>query len=144
MNGVIGSENTIPWHHKADMRRFKELTTYHTIVMGRLTYESMGRPLHNRRNIVITSKKIDGVECAEMLSEAIRRSDGLIWLIGGASIYREGMSFAQELDITIVPETISSANVVYFPWINPKLFKINSMVYDQENNLTYIKYAREF
>lgn len=145
-NGVIGVNNTIPWKHKADMKRFKELTTNHTVVMGRNTFESFGeRPLPNRQNIVITRNSQcyhPDVWCAGSIKDAIEMSDGLIWLIGGERIYREGMDFAQELDITIVPETIDTSlgNPIYFPWINPNIFKLHSTQYDQDNKLTHVIY----
>ena len=146
-NGVIGisdenGKGTIPWRHKADMKRFKELTTNHTVIMGRLTYESMGRLLPNRRNIVVTGNVYEGVETAKSLKEAIDKSEGLVWLIGGAGIYREGMAFVDEIDITIVPETINNPTAIYFPWINPRAFNAASIVMDADSGLTHVLYRR--
>ncbi len=94
-NGVIGVENCLPWHLPADLRHFKQLTTSHTVVMGRKTYESIGKPLPNRQNIVISRQKnyiADGCIVVESLENAIeiaRKSDAeKVFIIGGAEIYR--------------------------------------------------------
>ena len=94
-NGVIGVENRLPWHLPADLRHFKQLTTSHTVVMGRKTYESIGKPLPNRQNIVISRQKnyiAEGCIVVESLKNAIeiaRNSDAeKVFIIGGAEIYR--------------------------------------------------------
>src|SRR5579862_2400548 len=92
--GVIGVDNRIPWHHPGDFRRFKRVTLGTTVVMGRKTFESMGKPLPGRRNIVVTRSPIDapGVENVRSIEEALALAGSAdVWLVGGARIYEEGM-----------------------------------------------------
>jgi dihydrofolate reductase len=100
-NGVIGRNNQLPWHLPADMKFFKQLTTGHTVIMGRKTYDSIGRPLPNRRNIVISRQEdisIPGVEVMSSLGAALKacmREDE-VFIIGGGTIY------AKALDLDVV------------------------------------------
>lgn len=90
-NGVIGSKNTIPWNLPEDMKFFKETTTGHTVLMGRKTYESIGRPLPNRRNIVLTKNSdlvVKGVEVYTSLEDIKYSKNENIYVIGGAEIYK--------------------------------------------------------
>src|SRR5436190_24023626 len=88
-NGVIGKDNKLPWHFSADLKFFKNLTTGHTVIMGRKTFESIGKPLPNRENIVISrlpQADKPGVEFASAIEEAIARAQSeKIFIIGGAS-----------------------------------------------------------
>ena len=109
LNGVIGNSatNNIPWDIKEDMRHFKNKTAGKTVVMGTNTYNSIGKPLPNRKNILITSKPdpyslIDNLHCHGSLNEALDTNDGAI-LIGGQGIYKEGMELGPDtLYVTIV------------------------------------------
>jgi dihydrofolate reductase len=112
-NGVIGRDNAMPWHLKSDLKRFKAITTGKPIIMGRKTYESIGRPLPGRTNIVVTrdaSFKADGVVTAPSLDvaydiakeDAVRRLVTEIMVIGGADIFRQWMPRADRLEITEV------------------------------------------
>ena len=93
--GIIGKDNTIPWHYSADLKRFKRLTTDNTIIMGRKTWESLPiKPLPNRRNIVITRSSIKDIECFQSIDEALQTCEGDVWFIGGAGIYQEAMQKA--------------------------------------------------
>ena len=109
-NGVIGKDGKMPWDLdlKEDLERFKKLTLNHTIIMGRKTFESLPfRPLKNRKNIVITSHAIEGydgkIEKFKSLKDAIehaKKTDDKIFLIGGVSIYKEGLNYADTLELT--------------------------------------------
>ena len=106
-NNVIGGENKLLWHIREDLQRFKTLTSGHAVVMGRKTWESLGRPLPNRTNIVITRNpdyEPDGALVAQSLEAAIElaKGDGEIFVIGGGEIYRQAMSIADRLYITHV------------------------------------------
>lgn len=118
---VIGLDGALPWHYSADLKRFKRLTTGKTIVMGRLTWESIGsKPLPNRRNIVVSRKGVDGVECVENLRavfDITERDD--IWVIGGGQLYRAAFEYLNLLDITWVPDIVDDPSAVTFPEINP-------------------------
>lgn len=119
-NHVIGLNNDLPWHLPADLRYFKEKTTGNTIIMGRKTFESIGRPLPNRRNVVITRSDLDfpdGVEVIHDL-ETIeewneRHPDKNFFIIGGGNIYRQAISFADRLYITWIDEEFTGDT--YFP-----------------------------
>lgn len=128
-NGVIGKDNKLPFYYPEDLANFKKLTTGCNVIMGRLTYESIGKPLPNRNNIVITRRFIDGITVAKTIRDAINMCNenncNDIWIIGGASIYQEGMNFADEIHLTITKDYIEG-NVVKFPWINPLAFDVKS------------------
>ncbi len=119
-NHVIGLNNDLPWYLPADLRYFKEKTTGNTIIMGRKTFESIGRPLPNRRNVVITRSDLDfpdGVEVIHDL-ETIkewneRHPDKNFFIIGGGNIYRQAISFADRLYITWIDEEFTGDT--YFP-----------------------------
>jgi dihydrofolate reductase len=104
-NRVIGRNNALPWHLPADLKRFKALTMGHPVVMGRKTYESIGRPLPGRRNLVITRNRgysAPGCEVVHSLDAAIAacRDAQEIFVIGGAELYRESLPRAHCLEFT--------------------------------------------
>ncbi|MEO1483809.1 MAG: dihydrofolate reductase [Myxococcota bacterium] len=121
---VIGLDGTIPWHYPADLKRFKRLTVGTTVVMGRLTWESLPRkPLPDRRNIVVTSRDLAGVETAESVAEATARVEGTLWYIGGARIYADAMALTDVIDMTWVPDRIDAPDAVRFPEIDLERFR---------------------
>jgi dihydrofolate reductase len=104
-NRVIGKNNALPWHLPADLKRFKALTMGHPVVMGRKTYESIGRPLPGRRNLVITRNRdysAPGCEVVHSLDAAIAACRGAqeIFIIGGAELFRESLPRAHCLEFT--------------------------------------------
>lgn len=120
--GVIGRANTLPWYLPADLRRFKQLTTGHTVIMGRKTYESMGRPLPNRKNLVITGSKDfrpAGVTLVPSMEDALKlaKDDGDVFVIGGARVFEAALPVADRLELTRVHAAIPGD--VYFPPFNP-------------------------
>jgi len=117
---LIGVNNTIPWQHKGDLKRFKELTTNSTVIMGRLTFESLGsKPLPNRTNIMISSQdfNIEGILHFKSVGEVLQHIESAqdIWIIGGATIYNSFLPFIQSFDVTLVPDNIDVENGVYLP-----------------------------
>ena len=118
-NGVIGKDGGLPWHIPEDLKYFKANTTGHAIIMGRKTYDSIGRPLPKRRNIVVTRNaelKIEGVEVVTSLEAAIelaRTEDEEPRIIGGASLYRDALPLATRLFLTRVQRTVEGDT--YFP-----------------------------
>jgi len=116
--GIIGKDNSIPWHYSADLKRFKGLTLGKTVIMGRRTWESLPvKPLPDRRNIVITRSSLDGVECFPSIDDALGTCEGDVWFIGGAGIYREALGKADIIDMTLVPDNVSGEGCVEFPKI---------------------------
>lgn len=104
-NGVIGTNNALPWKMPSDLKRFKRLTLGHTIICGRKTYESIGRPLPGRTTAIISRNpeyQVEGCHSYTSLESALwhHTGDQKIFCIGGAQIYKEALEFASELDIT--------------------------------------------
>jgi dihydrofolate reductase len=107
-NQLIGGKNKLLWHLPKDLMRFKKLTSGHPIIMGRKTFESIGKALPNRTNIVITRNKkwnYPDVLVSSGISEAIKMANDIdenIFIIGGAEIYKQGISYCSNLEITEV------------------------------------------
>jgi dihydrofolate reductase len=122
-NGVIGRGGDLPWRLSADLRRFKELTMGHAILMGRKTYESIGRPLPGRHMIIITRQpdfRAEGAEIAAGLDEAFRlaadRKDDECFVIGGGEIYDQARPRADRIYLTRVHAAVDGD--AYFPPLN--------------------------
>src|SRR5512139_225026 len=119
LNRVIGVRNAIPWHLPEDFKWFKSVTTGHVILMGRKTFESIGRPLPNRMTIVLTrsSNPIAGVQTVSSLDELRDPKLGLtereIFICGGAQVYREALPFCSDLFLTLVNRTVEGDT--FFP-----------------------------
>src|SRR3990167_8007223 len=104
-NNVIGKKNKLPWHLPADLQHFKKMTMGKPIIMGRKTFESIGRPLPQRDNIVVTRQtnfKATGCIVAHSLDEALARLKEReeVFIIGGAELYKEGLFIAENLYLT--------------------------------------------
>jgi dihydrofolate reductase len=103
-NRCIGRDNTLPWRLPADLKRFKQLTLGHTLVMGRKTYESIGRPLPGRTSIVVTRQRDyapEGVQVAHSLEQALALARGTeVFIAGGADLYRQAMDRVRRLYLT--------------------------------------------
>ena len=123
-DGAIGCENKLIYWLPNDLKRFKALTTGHTIVMGRCTFESLPKgALPNRRNVVLTKNSdfiAENIETFSSLEAALAscQSDEEVYVIGGASVYREALPLADRLCLTLVHDTPARADV-FFPWLNP-------------------------
>ncbi|MEU0094867.1 dihydrofolate reductase [Kribbella sp. NPDC006257] len=106
-NGVIGRDNDLPWRIREDLQHFKQLTLGHTLVMGRKTYDSIGRPLPGRRTVVVTRQhdwEADGVEVVHTVEEALKQ-EGEIYVAGGGEIYRQAFPYADRLELTEVDQS---------------------------------------
>ena len=141
--GIIGKDNTIPWHYSADLKRFKKLTTDNTIIMGRKTWESLPiKPLPNRRNIVITRSSIKDIECFQSIDDALQTCEGDVWFIGGAGIYQEAMQKADIIDMTLVPDNVNGEDCIYFPTIDKSWIEGNTNVLEDDPKLRHKIYTR--
>jgi dihydrofolate reductase len=121
-NQVIGRDNRLPWHLPADLQRFKQLTMGHTIVMGRKTWESIGRLLPGRRTVVVSrdaSLRIEGARVVHSLEQALAESAGdeEIFVIGGEQIFRLALPLAHRVYLTIVE--IEVAGDTFMPPLDP-------------------------
>lgn len=120
---VIGADNGIPWHHREDMRHFRRTTLGHAVIMGRATFESIGKPLAKRRNIVVTRNRalsIDGCEVVHSLAEAValaREGDAEPFVIGGAQLFREALPKVTRIYLTTVPG--EHEGDTFFPALDP-------------------------
>ncbi|MDC0977305.1 dihydrofolate reductase [Methylophilaceae bacterium] len=137
-NYAIGLNNSLPWHLSDDLKRFKEITTGHQIVMGRKTYESIGRPLPNRDNFVLTRNaklQIDGINVIKSLND-IPSSDKKTFIIGGGEIYTQLINSCDELLVTKIHCEIDGD--AYFPIIDLSVWSlINQSEKFTENDLEY-------
>lgn len=124
-NWIIGREGKLPWKLSEDLKRFQKLTEGHTVIMGRKTYESIGRPLPKRTNIVITRKtgwKAEGCIIAHSLEEALElarkeSTEDEIFVIGGAEIYKLALPHADTIYLTMVKAVVEGDTS--FPALNP-------------------------
>ncbi len=121
-DGVIGRGNALPWHLPEDLQHFKATTLGHPIVMGRRTFESIGRPLPGRRNIVVSADphwSHAGCERAGSLEDALRRCAGLpeAFVVGGARLYRQAMAIADRLIVTDIDLAVEGD--AHFPDVDP-------------------------
>lgn len=121
-NRVIGADGTMPWHLPADLAHFKKLTTGHPILMGRRTFESIGRPLPQRRNLVLTRDRAFGhedVEVVHELDEALGRiaADEELFVIGGEEVYRLALPRATRMHLTLIHTELHGD--AWFPAFDP-------------------------
>jgi len=131
-NNVIGTDNQLPWHLPADLQYFKSLTVDHPILMGRKTYDSIGRPLPKRTNIVITRDQSfhhDGLQIAHSIDQAIdfcrEKNYDEVFIIGGDTIYSQTIHLADKLYITRV-DTHIEKGTAFFPLIDMNQWKLIS------------------
>ena len=141
--GIIGKDNSIPWHYSADLKRFKRLTLGKTVIMGRRTWESLPvKPLPDRRNIVITRTSLDDVECCPSIDGALATCEGDVWFIGGAGIYQEALGKADIIDMTLVPDNVSGEGCVGFPKIGDEWDAGPVEELETDGNLKHQTYTR--
>jgi dihydrofolate reductase len=120
-NRAIGRDGGLPWHLPADLRHFKNLTIDHTVVMGRKTFDEVGRPLPRRRNVVVTRQRdwsAEGVEVVHGLDAALElvRGEAEVFIIGGAEIYRQALPRTDRIYLTRVETEVEGD--VFFPEID--------------------------
>nr|AIA17737.1 Dihydrofolate reductase [uncultured bacterium] len=118
-NNAIGKDNQLLWRLPNDLKHFKQITSGHTIIMGRKTYDSVGKPLPNRRNIVITRQNmnIEGCEVVNSLDAALAlcANEPEVFIVGGAEIYKQAMPLTDTIYLTIVHQSFEGDT--YFPEI---------------------------
>lgn len=158
----IGKNNALLWHMPADMKHFKEITTGHTVIMGRKTFEAIGRPLPNRKNIVITRDRDymkDGIHTVNSLDEALRlvslengknfeenQDEVEAFIMGGGEIYKESIDKANKLYITKIDQAFDADT--FFPVIDETVWQKTSEEKHEpdENNIypyTFLTFERK-
>lgn len=144
-NRVIGLDGKIPWKIKGEQRRFRELTIGNTVIMGRRSYEEIGKPLPNRDTIVISrtsSYEGEHIKTAPSLKEAIAMvNKGDIYISGGGKLYEEALEIVDKIYITVIDmETVGDT---FFPEFNEQEFKlVEQEAYDADIPYTYYTYER--
>lgn len=141
-NCLIGKENDLPWRLPADLQYFKQTTTGHTIVMGRKTFESIGKPLPNRNNVILTGNKDyhhEGVKVIHSIDELVSlEGESELFVIGGATVYEQTMHVATRLYVTHIDEVFEGDT--YFPEIDSSVWREVSRkqgVKDEKNPYAY-------
>jgi len=140
---VIGKDNQLLWHLPADLKHFKQLTTGHPVIMGRKTFESIGKPLPNRVNVVVSRQQnlnIEGVTVVHSLEEALKTVESCdeCFVIGGGELYRQSLHLTDKLYLTQVHANFDGDT--YFPEINFaewKLIEKNDFQEDEKNKYSY-------
>jgi dihydrofolate reductase len=150
-NNVIGKENSLPWNIPEDLKRFKQMTSGHTILMGRKTFDSIGRPLPNRQNIVMTKDENfekEGIKVINDFDEAlelIKESNEDVFVIGGSKIYELFEPVANSLAITRILKDFEGD--AFFPDINWELWQIEKEenFFDEKSNIEckLIEYSKK-
>ena len=147
-NNGIGINNTLPWRLPEDLAFFKRITSGHAIIMGRKTFDAIGRPLPNRRNIVVTRNPAwaqAGVETTNSLDQAVAiAGEGEVFIIGGAQIYRDAISLADRLIVTEIDAAFACD--AFFPPVDPAHWQIESReTHHSESNgwdYSFVMYRR--
>lgn len=142
-NGVIGREGKMPWHIREDLQRFKRLTLGHPVVMGRKTWESLGKPLPGRVNLVVTRQpgyQAEGARVVASLDDALAlaaKDDPLVFVIGGGEIYRQALPRADRVELTRVRQRVEGDAT--FPDLGPEWRETAREEHDGYAFLTYEK-----
>lgn len=124
-DGLIGRNGTLPWHEPADLKHFKTTTIGHAIIMGRRTFESIGKPLPGRRNIVITRREtIPGVDTVPSLAAALdlcrARGESIAFVIGGAMVFADALPLANEMIVTWIEQPELTGDTYFPEWNRDK------------------------
>ena len=143
-NREIGVDNQLLWHLPKDLKHFKEITSGHPIVMGRKTYESIGKPLPNRTNIVVSRKKDwfeEGILIVGSLKEALKfakKIDENVFILGGGNIYEQTIDLVDKLEVTLVDAELNADT--FFPKIDEKIWRKTDEICqekDEKNNYNF-------
>ncbi|GGE67657.1 dihydrofolate reductase [Pedobacter psychrotolerans] len=146
-NREIGKNNQLLWHMPADLKFFKQTTSGHTIIMGRKTFDSVGRPLPNRRNIVITrdaSLQIEGVEVVNSFEQALEitnTEEKPIFIVGGAEIYRQALPETDTLYLTTIHHQFDADT--FFPEFDRSEWEVVSSEHHQADEKNKYDYTFE-
>ena len=144
-NRVIGIDNKLPWYLPEDLKRFKRLTTEKVVLMGRKTYESIGRPLPNRTNIVLTrdlNYKADGVLVYNNLEEVLPIFKDIV-VIGGSEIYKQFMRKSDVIELTLIDKDFDGDS--FLPEIDEEIYNVSNIESFNNGDFDYhfITYKRK-
>ena len=142
---AIGKDNALLWHISEDLKYFKKITSGHSVIMGRKTFESIGRPLPGRKNIVVSRSPLGRTDIEQafdleaLLKSLSRKRKEEFFVIGGGSVYASAMKYARRLYITRVYSKAEGADA-FFPEIDEKKWAVvekSEILHDQENNIDF-------
>lgn len=140
LNKVIGADGSIPWHVPGDRMLFKRVTSGHVVVMGRNTFESIGRPLPDRHTIVLTSRYVAGVDTACTIKEAVTKAKDLnlgnVWIAGGEQVYSHTIDLADTLVVTTVNTVVDGDR--FSPTIDESSWRVSYVRYPCPDNSWYV------
>jgi dihydrofolate reductase len=142
-NRVIGKVGNLPWHIPEDLKRFKRLTTGHPVLMGRKTFESLGKPLKERRNVVLSSSPTPGVETFGSIREALDSlaDQKLVFVLGGGQVYSQMIEKVDFLYLTIIDREVDGDT--FFPPYEHLVGSIFELVKEERHQgFTFVDYAR--
>jgi dihydrofolate reductase len=141
-NNAIGKDNKLLWYLPNDLKHFKDVTTGHTVIMGRKTYDSVGKPLPKRRNIIITRQaiSIEGCEVVNSLEAALAlcKDEDEVFIVGGAEIYRQAIPLTDRIYLTIIDQEFEGDS--FFPELDPAEWEEKereNFEPDEKNKLRY-------
>ncbi|WP_221564807.1 dihydrofolate reductase [Alkalihalobacillus sp. TS-13] len=140
-NRVMGKDNDLPWHLPEDLKWFKRVSSGHTIIMGRKTYESIGKPLPNRKNVIVTNDKnyeAEGCVVTHSLDEALRQDGEELIIIGGAEIFKQVLEKTSRIYLTYIDEEFEGDT--YFPDLDESKWEMKSKekgIKDEKNPYDY-------
>ena len=143
-NRVIGKNGKLPWHIPEDLARFKQLTTGHTVIMGRRTFDGLERPFPNRVNIVISSNVINGVSSYPSLNFALQALSNRkeVFVIGGGRVFVDALKLADELRLTLVDRDVDGDT--YFPPYEEYVRKNFQLVHQEyQTGYRFVDYVRK-
>ena len=145
-NGVIGRDGRLPWHLPSDLKHFKKTTMNYPIIMGRKTFESIGRPLPGRKNIVLSRNSalsLPGCAVVHSIEEALDlcREDDKVFIIGGADVFNDFLPITDTIIVTALEREV--VGDVYFPEIDPAVFiQTEAITHDLEEPYSILRYER--
>jgi len=143
-NRAIGKEGRLPWHIPEDLRRFKRLTMGHALLMGRKTFDSIGHPLPGRRNVVLSSRPVPGVESYHTLDAALAAlaDQERVFVIGGGQLYAQLLERADEIYLTLLDADAEAD--IFFPSYENVLHDRFSLVNrETHDGFTFLDYRRQ-
>jgi len=142
-NRGIGYKGELPWRLPEDMRRFKQMTTGHAVLMGRKTFEALGKPLPNRRNVVLTHRALPGIETYAAIDAALAAlaNEQRVFVIGGGEIYAQLLDNADELYLTHVHRDVT-ADAFFPPFEHLIGTRFREIFRDDRDEFSFVDYLR--
>ncbi len=144
LNRIIGKDGQVPWDIPEDLHRFMRLTRGHTVLMGRKSYESLGKPLADRRNVVLTSKSLPAVETYASVAAALRalKNEEKVFVIGGGEVFKQMLPLVDMIQLTLV-EKVVEGDTYFPPYENLVRSDFTLQFEEQHDGFKYLDYVRK-